>query len=1578
MNGSTKDLTSNECFNSAIISRAETMTAPREPHRPPSPPDRRPSPRGGHPSPSTASAAGRSAGFARLAGARRGLVGCVRALAAAALLALCGGLALPATAQAQEYTPLPGLRVSDGRVQYLFFSAGQCINLSNSSINGVVYTTHTSKWQRRDGATWVDVPGTERYGVCAYSTTNPGEYRLVAEISIGGQRGFYSSENTFIVEGMTPEEMMPPPVTEGLIYYFPHLAVGADWQTTITYINYSPQEVSCTTEFISDQGSTLMVSFADKGTVVSRTDVLPPGGSVHQETNVELNAPFAPGWARAICTGPVKASLLFRLHNSEGMPIAEGGVNATTVPATRFVTFAEQGEGQPGTGVAYANPSGTEAVVTFTAKDVAGQTLESVVRTLLPGEHDAQSMAPLFGLSSFTGSLEVTSTAPIVSLSINAEAAPVFSSLPSGELDVAAQGSTTYYFPHLAVGQRWQTTITYINYSSQEVSCQTEFLSDQGSTLMVSFADKGTVVSRPDVLPPGGSVHQETNVELNAPFAPGWARAICTGPVKASLLFRLHNSEGVPIAEGGVNAAAVPATRFVTFAEQGEGQPGTGVAYANPSDTSALVTFTVRDADGEMLASVDKTLLPNGHDAQSMAPLFGLSSFTGSLEITSTEPIVTLSINAEAAPVFSSLPPGELDAAPDVPGVIPMTVAPDLVVQSPSVSDSTLNEGESFTFSATVHNQGTGESAATTLRYYRSTDATISTGDTEVGTDAVSALAASSTSNQSISLTAPSTAGTYYYGACVDPVSGESNSLSNCSTDVRLTVGASQMEIENFDLDAGNTDPEGITFANDKFYVVDETNDKVYAYDASSQRDSASDFDLDSANGNAKGITFANDRFYVTDSVDGKVYAYQSSGQRDSASDFELDPGNGGAAGITFANDKFYVVDAAYFGGSKKVFAYHASGQRDSASDFVLASNSDRPAGITFANDRFYVVDWMADDEVYAYDASGRRDSASDFDLDADNVAPNGITFANGGFYVLDFVDDRVYAYEPERDTGSVFDLDSANGAARGITFANGRFYVVDIEDDKVYAYQSSGQRDSASDFDLDADNVNPNGITFANNKFYVVNITPSPSDIDNVYAYHASGQRDTASDFDLDADNTDPEGITFANDKFYVVDQTDDKVYAYDASGQRDTASDFDLDSDNGDATGITFANDRFYVADNGDDFVYAYDASGQRESAYDHYLDPDNGVALGITFANGNVYVVDRYDGVYVLNSTGPSPDLEIPTASVSPSTPLTGQSFEFRATVRNRGTGTSTATTLRYYRSFGYTISASDTQVGTDAVGALSPQATSDDKTITLTAPAAAGTYFYGACVGSVSGEPYTDNNCSSAARLTVGVRRPDLVVEPPSVSNDTPGSEGPFVLTTSVRNQGTTASTATTLRYYRSEDRRISTDDTEVGTGAVSAVAADGASSQTITLTAPSTDGTYYYGACVDQAAEELRTFNNCSTGVAVFVGGPYPAYDLAISAASLSHATFVGQSIYMSVTVTNRGPNRSQPAKLRFGSSTYRDIPALDPDATTTPERAFAGTARRGGTVSAEACIVEAPGEENKANNCESRSVTYQP
>ena len=120
--------------------------------------------------------------------------------------------------------------------------------------------------------------------------------------------------------------------------------------------------------------------------------------------------------------------------------------------------------------------------------------------------------------------------------------------------------------------------------------------------------------------------------------------------------------------------------------------------------------------------------------------------------------------------------------------VVPTVNKPDLVVQSPRVSKGTLSPGESFTLSATVRNSGSGQSAGTTLRYYRSTNRTISTGDTEVGTDAVGSLNANSNSAESITLNAPTTPGTYYYGACVNAVSNETDTTNNCSTAVTVTV----------------------------------------------------------------------------------------------------------------------------------------------------------------------------------------------------------------------------------------------------------------------------------------------------------------------------------------------------------------------------------------------------------------------------------------------------------------------------------------------------------------------------------------------------------------------------------------------------------------------------------------------------------------------------------------------------------------------------------------------------------------------------------------------------------------------
>ena len=123
-----------------------------------------------------------------------------------------------------------------------------------------------------------------------------------------------------------------------------------------------------------------------------------------------------------------------------------------------------------------------------------------------------------------------------------------------------------------------------------------------------------------------------------------------------------------------------------------------------------------------------------------------------------------------------------LDGPPQVSAQTDTTAsAPDLVVPSLLTFSSPFGYSPSFTLSVNVRNEGSGSSGSTTLRYYRSADSTITSGDVEVGTDAVDCLAVDGSSGESIDLTAPSAPGTYYYGACVDAVSNESDTTNNCS-----------------------------------------------------------------------------------------------------------------------------------------------------------------------------------------------------------------------------------------------------------------------------------------------------------------------------------------------------------------------------------------------------------------------------------------------------------------------------------------------------------------------------------------------------------------------------------------------------------------------------------------------------------------------------------------------------------------------------------------------------------------------------------------------------------------------------
>lgn len=113
---------------------------------------------------------------------------------------------------------------------------------------------------------------------------------------------------------------------------------------------------------------------------------------------------------------------------------------------------------------------------------------------------------------------------------------------------------------------------------------------------------------------------------------------------------------------------------------------------------------------------------------------------------------------------------------------------PDLTLQVSHGHGIPFGPGSSFHLHVELRNSGDEESATATLRYYRSEDTVINTSDKEVGADKIDTIEAGDSVQKSIRLTAPSTAGSYHYGACVDSVPGESDATNNCSAATTLDV----------------------------------------------------------------------------------------------------------------------------------------------------------------------------------------------------------------------------------------------------------------------------------------------------------------------------------------------------------------------------------------------------------------------------------------------------------------------------------------------------------------------------------------------------------------------------------------------------------------------------------------------------------------------------------------------------------------------------------------------------------------------------------------------------------------------
>jgi subtilase family serine protease len=148
---------------------------------------------------------------------------------------------------------------------------------------------------------------------------------------------------------------------------------------------------------------------------------------------------------------------------------------------------------------------------------------------------------------------------------------------------------------------------------------------------------------------------------------------------------------------------------------------------------------------------------------------------------------------------------------------------------------------------------------------------------------------------------------------------------------------------------------------------------------------------------------------------------------------------------------------------------------------------------------------------------------------------------------------------------------------------------------------------------------------------------------------------------------------------------------------------------------------------------------------------------------------------------------------------------------------------------------------------------------------------------------------------------------------------------FSVTDTVFNQGTGSAGASTVRYYLSTDTVKGGDTRLTGTRSVGALAAQGSSAGTVTVTVPLavTPGIYYVLACADDlnAVTETSESNNCRASVTT-VQVTAALADLTVTAVSNPPASVPqGGSFPVTDTVKNQGVGTAGVSTVRYYLST---------------------------------------------------------
>ena len=833
---------------------------------------------------------------------------------------------------------------------------------------------------------------------------------------------------------------------------------------------------------------------------------------------------------------------------------------------------------------------------------------------------------------------------------------------------------------------------------------------------------------------------------------------------------------------------------------------------------------------------------------------------------------------------------------------------PDLTVAVTTTTATSVVAGESVPLSATVTNTGTAAAVPTTLQWYSSTDDTIDTSDTALGSQvSVAALAAGDQCQRTDyqRATAPATPGPIYYGACVVALPTEANSTNNCSSGVKITV----TEAPTSDLTvAVSANPTSTTVGESVSLSATVTNSgTANAAETTLQWYRSSDAAID-----------------VGDTALGSAVAVAA-----------LTAGTSASA-LTTSVQAPATTGTVYYGACVTAIAGEADAANNCSSVAITvtaAPKSDLTVSVS-ATDTSVVAGGSVPlsatvtntGTAAAVPTTLQWYSSTDATITATDTPVGSAVAVTALAAAADTGPLNTTATAPAT-TGTVYygacvvavtnEANSNNNCSSSVEIAITEALKPDLTV-VVTANSSSASTDGDVPLSATVTNSGTAAAVATDLQWYssadaTIGSTDTPVGSAVAVAALAAGADSVPLDTTATAPSTpstiyygacvtaiDGEANTGNNcsssvkiavtaapqaDLTVVVTATDNSVVA------GGNASIHAIVTNSGNAASTPTTLQWYSSSDAAIDVndtplgslvnvaaLAVGSKSGQLNTTATAPATPGP-IYYGacVTAISGEADAANNCSSVQITVTEAPKADLTV-VVTATPSSTTVSQNVALSATVTNSGGADAAATKLQWYSSSDAAIDVGDTSLGSLVdVAALTAGTSASALTTSVNAPATTGTIYYGACVTAIAGEADAANNCHSVEITVTAAPKPDLTVAAPTASSATVSRGATFTLSTTVTNSGAGAAGATDLQWYRSLDTTIGTDDTTLGSAvdvAALAAAAVTAALSSGDLTAPNTPGMYHYGACVAAVNDEANTNNNCSASVTVTVSTIY--------------------------------------------------------------------------------------------------------